>query len=380
VKPSLISLLLLLGTQCFGTVAITTTSLPNGTVGTAYSTVVKASGGCTPYKWTIASGALPAGVTAKASSTTTSLSLTGTPTTTNTYSFSVKVTGCRGGTSQRAYKVIIQAATSGGLAITTTALPNGTVGTAYSAVVRASGGCTPYKWAIASGALPAGVTARASSTTTSLNLTGSPTTAATYSFTVKVTGCGGNTSQMAYKVVIQAATSGTLAITTTSLPNGTVGTPYSAVVKASGGCTPYKWAIASGALPAGVTAKASSTTTSLNFPGTPTTAATYSFTVKVTGCGGGTSQMPYKVAIQATANHVVDLSWKASTSSDVTGYNLYRSPDGATWKKINPSLIASTLYADSTVANGSTYYYAATAVDLYGHESSKSAPIKVAVP
>jgi large repetitive protein len=173
---------------------------------------------------------------------------------------------------------------------------------------------------------------------------------------------------------------GTVAITTTSLPNDTVGTAYSAVVKASGGCTPYKWAIASGALPAGVTAKASSTTTSLNFTGTPTTAATYSFTAKVTGCGGGTSQKAYKVVIQATANHVVDLSWKASTSSDVSGYNLYRSPDGATWKKINASTIASTLYADSTVANGSTYYYAATAVDIYGHESSKTAPIKVVIP
>ena len=173
---------------------------------------------------------------------------------------------------------------------------------------------------------------------------------------------------------------GNVAITTTSLPNGTVGATYSAVVKASGGCTPYKWVIASGALPAGVTAKASSTTTSLNLTGTPRTAATYSFTVKVTGCGGGTSQMAYKVVIQATANHVVDLSWKASTSRDVNGYNLYRSPDGAAWKKINASLIASTLYADSTVANGSTYYYAATAVDIYGHESSKTASIKVVVP
>lgn len=173
---------------------------------------------------------------------------------------------------------------------------------------------------------------------------------------------------------------GTVAITTTSLPNGIVGTAYSAVVKASGGCTPYKWAIASGALPAGVTAKASSTTTSLSLTGTPTTAATDSLTVKVTGCGGGTSQMVYKAVIQATANHIVDLNWKASTSSDVTGYNLYRSPDAAAWKKINANLIASTLYADSTVANGSTYYYAATAIDIYGHESSKTAPIKVVIP
>lgn len=173
---------------------------------------------------------------------------------------------------------------------------------------------------------------------------------------------------------------GNVAITTTSLPNGTVGTAYSAVVKASGGCTPYKWTITSGALPAAVTAKASSSTTMLNLTGTPTTAATYSFTVKVTGCGGGTSQKAYKIVIQASANHVVDLSWKASTSSDVTGYNLYRSPDRATWKKVNASLIASTLYADSTVANSSTYYYAATAVDIYGHESTKTASIKVVIP
>jgi hypothetical protein len=169
-------------------------------------------------------------------------------------------------------------------------------------------------------------------------------------------------------------------ITTTSLPNGTVNTSYSAVIKASGCCTPYKWAIASGALPAGVTSKVSSTTTSLNLAGTPTTAATYSFAVKVTGRGGHVSQVSYKIIIQATANHVVDLNWKASTSGDVVGYNVYRSLDGATWKKINASLIASTLYSDSTVANSTAYYYAATALDIYGKESSKTASIKVIVP
>jgi hypothetical protein len=169
-------------------------------------------------------------------------------------------------------------------------------------------------------------------------------------------------------------------ITTGSVPNGTVKTAYSAVINASGGCTPYKWTIASGALPAGVTAKVSSTTTSLTLAGTPTTAATYSFAVKVTECGGGVSQVSYKIVIQATANHVVDLSWQASTSGNVVGYNVYRSPDGATWKKINSSLIASTLYSDSTVANSTTYYYAATAVDVYGHESSKTAAVKAVVP
>ena len=169
-------------------------------------------------------------------------------------------------------------------------------------------------------------------------------------------------------------------ITTTTVPNGTAKIAYSAVINASNGCTPYKWAVVSGALPAGVSAKASSTTTSLNLAGTPTTAATYNFAVNVTGCGGGVSQKAYKVVIQAAANHVVELSWNASTSSNVIGYNVYRSPDSATWKKINPNFAASTLYSDSTVANGTTYYYAATAVDSSGRESIKSAPVKAVVP
>ena len=126
--------------------------------------------------------------------------------------------------------------------------------------------------------------------------------------------------------------------------------------------------------------KPSSTTTSLTLSGAPTTAATYSFAVKATGCGGSVSQVAYRVVIQAGANHVVDLSWKASTTADVVGYNVYRSPDAATWKKLNPGLLGSTLYSDSTVANKTTYYYAATAVDAAGHESTKTAPVKATVP
>jgi hypothetical protein len=171
-----------------------------------------------------------------------------------------------------------------------------------------------------------------------------------------------------------------LAIITTTVPNGTVSTSYSAAIQASGGCTPYVWTIVSGSLPAGVTAKPSSTTTSLNLTGTPKTAATYSFTEELKGCHGHLATKSYKVVIQPTANHVVDVNWKASTTKDVAGYNLYRAPDGVNWQKVNSSLIASTLYVDSTVANGSTYYYEATAVDIYDNESVKSSAVKISVP
>jgi fibronectin type 3 domain-containing protein len=171
-----------------------------------------------------------------------------------------------------------------------------------------------------------------------------------------------------------------VSINTETLPNGTVDKPYSASIKASGGCTPYAWTVVSGRLPAGVTKKRSSSTTSLDLTGTPDTAATYSFTVSVTDCGGHVSKKSYRVTIQAGAEHVVDLSWDASTSKDIAGYNVYRGPNGTTWQKINAGLVAATLYDDSTVANGNTYYYAVTAVNISGKESSKTPSVKVVIP
>jgi len=181
-------------------------------------------------------------------------------------------------------------------------------------------------------------------------------------------------------IVLASRCAASVAIITTSLPNGTLNTNYSAAILAHDGCTPFKWEIASGALPAGVTATVSKTTTWLTLSGRPSTAGSHSFVVQVTGCGGHVSKETYTVVIQDTDNHVVDLRWKASTSSNIAGYNVYRCPDGVTWKKINPSLLGSTVYDDSTVANSTTYYYAATTVDIYGVESGMSAAIKVVVP
>jgi len=172
-----------------------------------------------------------------------------------------------------------------------------------------------------------------------------------------------------------------ISITTPTLPNGTLNSSYSATIATSGGCSPATWVITSGTLPAGVTMTAASKPPALNLKGTPTKAASYPFTVKVTGCGKGTSTHSYTVVVQSTANHVVSLNWNASKSQDITGYNLYRSTNGSNWQKINVSLIASTLYSDSTVSNGTTYYYSATAVDISGSESAKSTPsIKVTIP
>jgi len=82
-------------------------------------------------------------------------------------------------------------------------------------------------------------------------------------------------------------------------------------------------------------------------------------------------------------SHSVTLNWTASTSSNVTGYNLYRGlTSGGPYTKVNTSLIVGTTYTDVTVQAGQTYYYVSTAVDSNNNESvySNQAPAVIPSP
>jgi hypothetical protein len=71
--------------------------------------------------------------------------------------------------------------------------------------------------------------------------------------------------------------------------------------------------------------------------------------------------------------HSVALTWVASTSSNVTGYNIYRaSVSGGPYTELNSSLVTGTSYTDSTAQAGDTYYYVATAVNSQGAQSGDS--------
>jgi hypothetical protein len=79
--------------------------------------------------------------------------------------------------------------------------------------------------------------------------------------------------------------------------------------------------------------------------------------------------------------HSVDLSWNDRSHQNVVGYNVYRANKRrGPYRKINPVLIASTLYTDTSVADGKTYYYVTTAVDSDNEESAYSNQTQATIP
>ena len=131
---------------------VTTTSLPNGAIGTSYSPALTAVGGTPGYTWSQSSGgAMPGGITF-----TSTGNFSGTPTATGTFGpYVFQVTASTGASASSApLSVTI---TNAGLTIATSSLPQGTVNVAYSYALVASGGAPPYTWSQASGgAMPPG--------------------------------------------------------------------------------------------------------------------------------------------------------------------------------------------------------------------------------
>jgi uncharacterized repeat protein (TIGR03803 family) len=81
------------------------------------------------------------------------------------------------------------------------------------------------------------------------------------------------------------------------------------------------------------------------------------------------------------AAHMVNLSWDASTTQGVIGYNVYRGPGpNGPYTKINPTLDPNTNYTDSTVQGGQTYFYVSTAVNQDGTESAYSNQTEATIP
>ena len=243
-------------------------TLTPGVLAVAYSQTLTALDICinpTTLTYSLESAAFPGGLTLSTGGT-----ISGTPTATGSFDFTIDVKDSGGNTASAAFALTITAAVP--ITITTSStLPQATVGAAYSQTLSATGGSPPYTWSVTSGALPAGLTLASGGA-----ISGTPTAAGTFSFTVQATDSVSATGSTTLTVTIVAAPTA-LAITTASpLLSGYVSGAYSQTFRATGGTPPYAWSVTAGALPGGLTLSGGGT-----LAGQPSAAGNSNFTVKV---------------------------------------------------------------------------------------------------
>jgi hypothetical protein len=245
--------------------ALAPVTVPAATVGNSFSLSLVATGGMTPYTYSISAGALPAGLTLNAATGTVS----GTPTAAVNAAFTVQVADstspAQTATASESFAIVA------GLHIGGSVLPDAVTGAAYSATLSATGAVNPITWTVASGTLPAGLTLNASTGA----ISGTPSAVGTSNITLKVTDSAtppqAGTSQSTINVYAPLVVSATV-------PNAVANQPYNGSLSATGGDAPFTWVITAGSLPAGLTLNASTGA----ITGTPTTGGAVSFTVQAT--------------------------------------------------------------------------------------------------
>ncbi|MFN0110021.1 MAG: putative Ig domain-containing protein [Blastocatellia bacterium] len=176
---------------CPNPITVSPGSLPVAGLNQAYNQQVTASGGRAPYRFSVSSGTLNAGL----SLDTLTGRITGTPTSLGSAKFDVTATDDNGCTGVQSYTIDVIVCPT--ITVNPPTASNGFVGTAYSQTFTASGGNGPYSFARVTGTLPPGL-----SLTVGGALTGTPTTAGTFNFTVEATAVNGCKGSLAYTVII----------------------------------------------------------------------------------------------------------------------------------------------------------------------------------
>lgn len=281
-----------------------------GKAGISYNDYVYVSGGTLPLRSVTKSGTLPTGLGLSRSGR--AIYLRGTPTRTGTFTFTIKVTDANGETASKQFDVTIANNSSYFRAgageepdkptkpkIATTKLDSVVAGNEFSAVLEAAG-TKPITWSIVDGALPEGVIMDETG-----EIIGIPAQAGNYKFKVQAA----NSVDVATKRYTLKVLPQKPLITTTVIPDSTVGGAYSFLVEADGEDIKFS---KSGKFPSGL--KLDKKTGEIY--GTPKKAGTYTFKLKVTNKAGKDT-----VAFTMTINDDSDSKTGTLTSSAIPENN-----------------------------------------------------------
>ena len=256
-------------------------SMPTGIVDQAYSKQFKGAGGCgpgLPYQYSVINGSLPPGLSLSSSGL-----ISGKPTTAGTYSFWVELSDqdpptaawCIVAKAQREFTITVDPR----VLIADQVPPPATVATPYSfafSAVMKSGPdstgppSTPFTWSVLSGQVPPGLAVGTGGV-----ISGTPTTAGSFTFTLKAALVDGRSDTKTQTINVRDA----VKVTGTGLAGARseVSVPFEATVTATGGTGTFTWTLGGGSLPAGVTLAPSGA-----ISGTPQQAGRFAFTATAT--------------------------------------------------------------------------------------------------
>lgn len=254
------------------------------------------------------------------------------------------------------------------LAVSPPTLPNWTVSApGYNQPVTASGGTGPYTFAVTTGTVPAGMTLSSGGV-----LSGTPTTAASYTFIVTATDSASATGTKSYTVVINPAVTvgpATLANWTINMNN------YSQFIVGSNGTGALALSVSSGTIPAGM----GFNTGNGKLSGTPTAVGIFNFTITATDTAGASGSQAYSVTINPVVS-IPTLSfpdWTAgqpynqtvATSGGTSPYT-FTTSNGTLPAGITLNSVTGVLSGTPTTASSSTFTL--TVTDAAGSMASNS--------
>lgn len=259
-----------------------TTSVPNGIVGTLYSQPLALFGGTAPFTWSAVG--LPAGLTMDPLTG----AITGLPTVAGSANVVVTVTDASGLLNTLTTALPLTVASKLAISDPAPAALTAVVGSAYNLVLSTGGtGNAPFTWSLTAGStLPAGLTLNAAAGT----ISGTPTAAGSYAFSVTVADLYSNTISKALTLTVNNS----VVITSTELSAWTQGRAgYSQTLATSGGTGAITWSITAGSgsgtlIPAPGLLLDAATGVISGTPA-PTQAGSYTFTLKASDAGTGTS-------------------------------------------------------------------------------------------
>lgn len=334
---------------------ITPDLLPIATIGTPYSATIVAEGGAAPYGFSLASGSLPLGLTLAASG-----ALNGNLREAGVFSFQVRATDKNGITGLRDYQLRISP-----IEITPNVLRAATVGQAWGVSFGAAGGTAPYRYGLSVGALPPGITVIAQG-----GLTGTPTTAGTFHFTIEASDVNGAKGSCDYALSVYGAE---LALLTESLPDGGIGRSYFADISAAGGRAPYVFSVKSGALPAGLRLKSEG-----GLSGTPRASGLFRFAVQAQDALGVIAAREYALRVSGESSFTVLTTWLSHARVN-TAYSASLEASGGTppytWR-VSGGVLPRGIELSAGVIRGAPiesgqFLFTATVTDNKGQEASQ---------